>query len=204
MKFTAQLDGIVNQQSIKLNGKGTLCELTGKTHGEYDLLNIPKGFDSMLLSAVLITGYPNASHSHENVKNVFKGKSYSYEREINFRDGGKLNLKVNCKHENDLFKSDFVLTGNVEFYGLTSVEPLVESWQPIGSGNIKGHFMAAWQSKRGLIAADAFTDYKIENSETQPNVLHRYISIDSFFENNRLIKDQQVSLFHKAKFISDE
>lgn len=201
MKFKAHLDGVVNKQPIKLHGKGTLCENSGKTHGEYDLLKIPEGFDPMLLSAVLITGYPNASHSHNNVKNIFKGHSYSYERNIDFRNGGKLNLKVKCRRENDLFHSIFELTGHVECNGLTSVEPLVESWQPISLGHVKGHFMAAWQSDDGLIAADAFTDYKIENSENQCNVLHRFISIDSFLDDNRLIKDQQVSLFHKPKFI---
>jgi hypothetical protein len=187
---------LVNRLGIHLNGSGTISHAIGQTVGNYDLLEMPAGVSPFILSACLITGYPNASASIGGCRNIFQGHTYSYNRTLRFRSGEVLVLDTNCKLDGNRLLSDFRLQGSSPLADVYSIDPLVESWEPAGPGRIRGHFTAAWRRKTGgLVVADAVTDYRIDTSEEQQEFLHRYIAITSSVEGGHLFKKQDVRLF---------
>jgi hypothetical protein len=88
----------------------------------------------MLFSAILITGYPNASASVEDTPNIFRDRSYDYRRLIKFRDGGELQFRARCTLEGDHITSRFHLRGAVHVPALVSIEPLIEMMSRAAAG----------------------------------------------------------------------
>jgi hypothetical protein len=194
--FSAHLSGEVNRADIRLDGDGTINQTIGQTIGNYNLQKIPDSFPPYFLSACLITGYPNASASIDGCRNIFQGHPYSYTRTIKFRTGEVLILEADCKLDGDKLISNFELQGSSPLGDTHSIEPLIESWEPVGPGKVRGHFTAAWKNKTGgFIVADATTDYRIEAQDEQSDFLHRYVAITSSAKGNRLFKKQDVRLF---------
>jgi hypothetical protein len=66
---------MVNGFPIALSGDGNIERGLGLTLGSYTIEQIPKGFDPYIFSAILITGYPNASASVDNTPNIFRDRS---------------------------------------------------------------------------------------------------------------------------------
>ena len=57
----AEVNGFVNSGMLDLSGSGAIDLQTGTTEGTYQLRGmLPDQFSPFLLSACLITGYPNA------------------------------------------------------------------------------------------------------------------------------------------------
>jgi hypothetical protein len=159
---------------------------------------LPVGFDPMLLSAFLITGYPNATSSIDGSPIIFRDHSYEYRRNLRFRDGGELNFRATCTLKDDHIHSRFHLSGHVHASGLQSVEPIVESWEAYGPGGIRGHFTIAWRTKTGLLlVADASTTYQIETDQVQDGMLHRFILMRTTIDGKRIHKVQTVGLFRE-------
>ena len=198
LKFTARLTGVVNGQPIKLYGTGRIVLSSGLTDGRYDLEEIPKRFRLPVLSTVLVTGYPNASFSQDRTPNIFSGRSYSYERSIAFREGGELKLHASCTIDADRLTSTFRLMGHAELPELEGIDPLVESWEPVGPGRIRGQFTAAWPTPVGpVVAADVSTDYRIETDDVQAGLVHRFVTMSSHCSGSELRKVQHVRLFRR-------
>ena len=196
MKFTAILTGSINNEPIRLNGKGSINPQKGLTDGYYNLQEVPTDFSPVLLSAVLITGYPDASASLDGASNIFQGRSYEYNRNLIFGNGGELNLNTSCILKDDHLHSQFHLTGNVDLPPVDRMEPLIESWTPAGPGGIEGHFRAVWLGADGCtVKADAFTEYNVDTDQIQKRLLHRFVTIDSEVQGSDIHKLQEVMLF---------
>src|SRR5882724_9441802 len=96
ISFDARLEGMLNHSQIQLAGGGSISHPKGQTIGDYELRRLPEGFSPFILSACLITGYPNASKSIDGSRNIFQGRSYNYTRTLKFRTGEEMILDANC------------------------------------------------------------------------------------------------------------
>jgi len=196
MKYTAILDGEINNQQIFVSGSGTIN--LGLTIGNYQLLKIPDKLDPLILKGCLITGYPNASESIDDSINIFKGTSYTYKRSLIFNNGGQLEMTAKCDVENDNLSSVFTVTGNIDCPFLIGSEPIIETWEPTVNNNLSGLFRITWKTEDGsYLSADAHSIYSPHNSVESLPILHRYIEIESAIENNILSLRQDSKLFHR-------
>jgi len=196
--FQAELNGLVNSEALDLVGTGGIDLQTGLTHGTYQLRRMPDRLSPLVLSACLITGYPNASVSPDHSPNIFRARPYRYRRELRFRDGGSLVLAATCSLADTVMISQFRLDGELHHPELRNVEPLIESWEPHGPGRVRGHFAISWRTRSGVfVTADAFTDYEVDTEEEQADILHRMVTIDSRIEGHTLRKEQYSVLFRR-------
>ncbi|MBI5450160.1 MAG: hypothetical protein HY940_02270 [Gammaproteobacteria bacterium] len=195
-EFSAELIGQINGQSIELGGNGTIDPVSGITSGKYMLRRLPNDFDPTVLSACLITGYPNVCATKGGIENPFGEYPYRYERAINFRNGGRLRLRTECKYVNGRLDSQFYLEGHVTTPALDTVEPIIESWEPGQDAQVHGNFVVAWRCKDGsLFVAEADTKYTILADVKIDHFLHRYIAVTPKFTNDSLSLHQDSELF---------
>jgi len=201
LTFSAGLSGKINHQRVALNGHGRIDHALGLTVGDYTLIRLPQGFHPFLLSACIITGYPNACTSGDGSKNLFQGHSYAYVRRLRFRTGEELLLNANCRIKGNLLESDFQVSGTSPVANVESLEPLVESWEPEGSGRIKGAFTAIWRkAEGGFVIADTLSNYYIDTTLSQDGLLQRYVAVTSRIHDDRLMKRQECLLFKRICF----
>lgn len=186
LPFKATLTGRVNNHKISVKGAGRVDPAVGVTDGIYEF-DVPDGFDPMLLSAFLICGYPHATAPIECTPNIFHEKSYEYRRKLVIRDGGELNQVAKVSISKEGINSRFHLTGWIpDLCGLTDIEPVVESWEPLGPGGIRGHFTITWKTASGaLVTGDAFSNYQIETDVEQIGLLHRLIFMRTIVDAER-------------------
>jgi Green fluorescent protein len=202
--YTAKLQGRVNNDDILVTGSGRIVLSEGLTEGDYEIEKSPKDFSPLFLTAVLITGYPNACVSIDGSKNLFHGSSYHYNRALAFRQGGNLTMTAKCSLIGEHLDSEFTLVGDVPRAELDEVEPLVEVWEPIGNHEIAGQFRIAWKkSGKLVISADAKSQYHPGNSTELMPILHRYISIVAKLESCRFSLKQKSLIFHQLSSVND-
>jgi hypothetical protein len=177
--FLADLRGRINGQAIQLSGSGKIVHENGVVHGTYILRKIPVPFDPAILSACLLTGYPNICATRNGVRNPFGNHPYEYTRQLSFRSGGELMLKTSCKHRGNMLISRFELEGHLDTPKLVAVEPITETWEANGRGAICGAFVVAWRTESGaLFVADARSEYRILGTEdNQKKLFHRLINV---------------------------
>jgi hypothetical protein len=200
LEYTAELTGSVNGQPICLEGRGHINSKDGLTSGEYELHKLPRDFDPLFLTAVLITGYPNACASLDGVSNPFVGLSYEYVRQIAFRSARSLELKTRCQLNGRHLSSEFRLTGSSPVASLGTVEPLVETWESLGPGQIEGRFKVAWTTSGGeQLTAQTETEYAIPQSVPEICLMHRFIEIESRLVGTRLSLKQHSFAFRHLK-----
>lgn len=200
-EFLAELSGYINGQPIELSGSGIVDPTSGITSGNYILRKLPDDFDPIVLSACLITGYPNICASKDGIDNPFGKHSYRYERTINFRNGGELHLHTECKYVNEKLDSRFYLKGHLTTPALDVVEPIIESWEPGQDSQVNGNFVIAWRCKDGsLLVAEADTKYTIFADVKISHLLHRYIAVTPNISGNYLSLYQDSELFFEKHF----
>lgn len=199
LDYTAELTGSVNGNLISLKGRGYINSKDGLTRGEYDLHEIPEDFDPHFLTAVLITGYPNACASLDGIANPFVGASYEYVRELSFRNECLGVLSAQCKLDGRHLRSKFHLSGTFPVASLSSVEPLVETWESDYLGQIKGRFSAAWITPmREQVIAHAESTYSIARPVSEAiQLMHRFIEIKSVLRGMRLSLTQHSFTFRR-------
>ena len=197
-EFFAELLGHVNGAPIELSGLGTVDSMSGVTSGTYTLSRMPPDFDPRLLSACLITGYPNVCAARQlGVENPFGDHAYEYQRTIDFGNRGELKLKTTCEYAENRLLSRFELTGNIVAKDLCSVEPIIESWEPSYAATINGKFTIAWRDGTGqFLIGHAKTKYKIKSDVLLNRMLNRYIRINPQMSAAQLSLHQQSELFH--------
>lgn len=197
-EFLAELSGHVNGAPIQLSGSGIVDSVSGLTSGRYTLNRLPSDFDPRLLSACLITGYPNVCAARQDgVKNPFADHAYEYRRTITFNGHGELNLRTICEYSQNRLLSRFELTGKIITGKLCSVEPIVESWEPGCTATINGKFTIAWRDEAGqLLIGQAQTEYIIKSDVVFDQLLHRYIRIKPELSDAQLTLHQKSELFH--------
>lgn len=209
LTFSATMTGSVNHEALSLTGQGQIDPSLGLAEGRYTFRTLPKSFDPNLLTAFLITGYPDAAASIGNVANLFRDHSYGYRRTVTFREGGELRFRASCMLKGGHITSKLHLVGQVEVPELTSAEPLVESWEPNGPGGVLGHFTISWRRDDGsVVTADADSNYQIYDEDaTQDGILHRFIQVRSAVDSNTLHQMQTAGLFSelpKSLWIPDD
>jgi len=204
-EFLAELSGSVNGQPIELYGGGVIAPASGITSGEYSLKRVPDGFDPIVLTACLITGYPNVCATKGVVKNPFGEYPYRYERKIVFRNGGELHLSAECKYVNGKLDSRFHLEGQVTAPPLYAVEPIIESWEPGEDAQIHGNFVVGWRCKDGkLFVAEASSKYTILADVKIDNLLHRYLAVTPKIENDKMSLHQDSELFLRNPYMQPD
>lgn len=203
VKFVANLRGTLNRNPMMLTGDGSIDHEIGRTIGTYQLEEFPDGFSPYLLGPMMITGYPNASHSVDGAINIFKGRSYRYNRHVEFRSGEQFDLSVECGLQGGRMASAFDIVGEVPLEEASPLEPLVEMWEPDGPGRIHGFFRALWKcGNAGFIAANVDTHYEIDTSAQQPEILHRFVRMHTTVEKLHVHKVQDVLLFRDLNSLS--
>ncbi|MDR5790300.1 hypothetical protein P9281_27520 [Caballeronia sp. LP003] len=194
-EFSAELIGLINGQPIELVGGGSFDPQGGVTIGQYQLKKLPRDFDPKILTACLITGYPNVCAS-EQVDNPFGNLSYSYRRTLSFKGQQTLRLKTACDYAGDKLVSKFSVSGYVPELEIESIEPIVESWEPSDESTLRGKFAIGWKHRGGdLTVADALSEYSINGDVAVANLLHRHIRISADYSNGILYLRQTSSLF---------
>jgi hypothetical protein len=198
LRYTAKLKGRVNDLEILVNGSGKILLSEGVTEGDYKIEKSPEGFSPLFLTAVLITGYPNACTSLDGSKNVFHGSSYHYGRTLAFREGECLTMTAKCSLSGKVLDSEFRISGTVPRLDLDEVEPLVEVWEPVGTNEILGQFRIAWKMNgKVVLSADARSEYHPGNSTEFMGILHRFIGITPKLHKNGFSLKQRSLLFHE-------
>src|SRR5713226_3732269 len=96
LEYAALLEGNLNGACVRVSGEGRINETRGITQGEYLLHEVPEDFDPLFLTAVLITGYPNACANLDESPNPFSGRSYQYQRQLTFSADKQLRLRAQC------------------------------------------------------------------------------------------------------------
>lgn len=208
LTFNVTLTGSVNHEALNLTGQGRIERSQGLTDGRYAFRALPKAFDPHLLSAFLITAYPNATASIGDTPNLFGDHSYGYRRTLRFREGGELRFRASCMRRGTHIESKFHLVGQVEVPALHSEEPFIETWEPNGPGGILGTFTISWRTDDGnVVTAEAETSYQIHESDaTQDGILHRFILTRTAVDGNALHQVQTAGLFRdlpKSLWIPD-
>jgi hypothetical protein len=163
ISYTATVRGTINGRNLEVVGRGSISESGGLTEGEYKIEQFPPDTDPAFLTAVLITGYPNASRTTGAVTNPFQGRSYSYCRQLRFSSGHSMSFVAQCfRHESHL-ESTFDLCGLMPDARVNRVLPLVESWtSATAAPSLSGMFLAGWGLCDGaLIFAEARTNYGV-------------------------------------------
>lgn len=204
LTFTAHLTGSVNGSAILVSGGGTIDVEHGETDGRYLLQDISPDFHPSILSACMITGYPNASASLNNTRNPFHGKSYSYRRSLEFSTGCRLELRAECELFGSQLKSRFFLYGEARLQGITSIDPLIESWEPLVGGDLRGRFTIGWRTLDDRVyTAEADSRYTLASSAVVEGVLHRYLVIRPESTPERLRLRQRSTLFRRLPDLDD-
>ena len=115
LTFSATMTGSVNHEALSLTGQGQIDPSLGLAEGRYTFRTLPKSFDPNLLTAFLITGYPDAAASIGNVANLFRDHSYGYRRTVTFREGGELRFRASCMLKGGHITSKLHLVGKSRF-----------------------------------------------------------------------------------------
>lgn len=204
MNYSAILHGNINGQIIFVSGKGTI--INGLTNGNYILEQLPDKFEPQILKGLLITGYPNATHSIDNSVNIFQGKSYTYKRILNFSNGGRIEMFADCVLSENQLISKFTVNGSLFIEErIENSEPLIEVWEPTKENVLSGLFRITWKTKNGnYLSADARSEYFPLGVTQQLPILHRYIEIESVEENNLFSLSQKSFLFHRLNIDKGE
>ncbi len=193
--FSTTLTGLLNGQTILVEGRGTIIEDVGLTVGDYNLIKTPDGFPSELLSIMMVTGYPNASRSIDLAQNPFKGISYSYTRNINF-EGQQMVLEAKVSLSERRLESVFHINGQFGApIALGKVDPIRETWDQVSDGIIQGQFGASWSLPNGGSAkASTKTQYRVGVANPLPFREQRDIHLLTENEPMKFSLRQEVDL----------
>jgi hypothetical protein len=168
LEFDAIVSGIVNGSEISVRGGGSIDEELGFTDGTYDISKLPHFYAPGLLTACILTGYPNATASTSELKNPFQGRSYGYERELRFKTGEVLAYRAECTVAGAALMSHFYLNGAVPVVPVPPCffQEIEESWVTDQTGRLHGRFEAQWDGgSSGQVVASASSDYRFKLGE---------------------------------------
>lgn len=198
-KFKAELSGVVNGAPLTLHGGGTVNQFYGRAAGFYQIKEIPRDFEPAILSACLLTGYPNICALRGSVVNPFGNRPYRYSRRLTFRNGGELTLKAHCWYEDGKLMSTFRVAGEVRGPELSSVDPIIESWVRISPSTIKGEFEIAWHTPTGeLFIANAQSEYVPDGGAKLAHGVNRHIDVTPSYRNGEFSLKQESELCEMA------
>lgn len=194
--FITELSGVISGQSIRVAGQGSLNEVNGLTSGDYQLIELPLGFNPEILGIMKVTGYPNASRSIQHAFNPFKGHSYSYQRRIHFGEE-QMNLLARVDLTPSGLESKFLLTGSYpKDLDLGSLQPITEEWTQPNCSEIGGRFDAVWITQLGhKVKATTYSRYWIDTVKSLDAQSHRVMRLDTKVSGGTFSLVQQVDLF---------
>ena len=194
VNFEAELLGHVNDQSIHVEGEGTIVQPHGIVAGTYLLRKMPKNFDPRILSACLVTGYPSACASTANLENPFSSLPYSYIRKLDFGENGHLILEVDCPYREGRLMSRFKLNGNVATETLGVPNEITEYWTRSSENTIDATFDITWANgEPSGITAKTRSRYVISGTPSIPATLKRTIKVTP-----KIVADGVFSLFQET------
>lgn len=154
LRHITKISGIFNKQSFVLQGggegnphKGILtCRLFSESG--------PVCFPMPMMNVVAIFGYPTYSQ-HLNVYDIFKrSNGYEYERHIYFENQGYMHTMHHVRYsENEdlqVLNGDFQVDAEVDFPNdIVSLNPILETFIPMGKGRVQSQFILSWRRKNG-------------------------------------------------------
>lgn len=164
LDFEAIVSGRVNGVQISVEGSGVIDEAQGATTGLYDIRGLPAFFAPGLLTACILTGYPNATATGAGQINPFQGRSYDYDRSLHFGFGERLVYTAACQLEAGRLLSHFRLEGEVPIVRLPRdfVQHIEERWWVDSGGRLAGEFTAPWQTEdASVLTAAAKSEYRL-------------------------------------------
>ena len=177
-RFAADARLRLNDQDVRLIGRGTIDLDRGIVAGDYEIKRLPVDIDPLIFKTVLVTGYPSVCRSEPGA-NPFKVGSYRYRRTVDLGEHGSLSYSAICDAEagRATLDSAFEVEGRLALAPLSAAQPIVETWVPRGR-QILGRFTIAWplRSGDGFVVGDAATEYEIpEGAANITRVRHRRI-----------------------------
>jgi hypothetical protein len=184
--FSAELSGAIDGAAIAVSGGGILNPSGGIAKGTYRVKCLPPRFSPITLCAFLLTGYPHVCKVQHVGQNPFGDRPYKYTRTLTFQSGGELRLNTVCTYANDRLVSSFDVVGVAHTPELVSADPIIESWEFVRPGLLRGHFEIVWNAFDGSrFIADAKSEYEYEpdNMPNMPERLLRHIDISPSYEN---------------------
>lgn len=164
LSFEAIVSGRVNGAEVAVNGLGDISEADGLTVGRYDISKLPPFYAPGLLTACILTGYPNATATPSGQRNPFQGRSYDYRRSLRFSSGQVLTYTAEIRREPRRLLSHFRLDGSAPVVSLPDmfVQEIDERWSTDGDGQLRGAFSAPWLTEEGIeLAACATSEYHV-------------------------------------------
>jgi hypothetical protein len=169
LDFQAIVTGTVNGAEVFVRGFGCIDEGLGFTDGTYDIRELPYFYAPGLLTACILTGYPNATASKAGQDNPFQGRSYEYQRALRFGSGEVLTYRAECSLAGNTLLSHFHLDGDVPVVQLPQrfSQEIEESWETDQVCRLRGRFDAKWDDGRGHhIVATATSDYQFNLAQS--------------------------------------
>jgi hypothetical protein len=147
---------------------------------------MPVDFSPGLLTACLLTGYPNATATPTELTNPFQGRSYTYRRTLDFGGSCKLNYSADCRVESGELLSHFRLEGQAPSFELPArfVQEVEEFWNDGPHGELAGMFEARWTDTAGIDrAARAGSLYSVL-AETRLKGVRRRLRLEAEIEGD--------------------
>jgi hypothetical protein len=198
------LHGTVNGENFKMRGGGMGAPHEGTVATDLVTNPGPVRFPMGLMAPCIIMGFPTFSKYPPGTHDLFKiSDGYEYERHLRFESGGRLDTVSKVTYlgpKGDEFhvqqvKGDFEVNGNVEAPELVSVDPLVETFEPDGKGQIKSTFRIVWRTKDGgTFEADANNVYHLNHKEELPFPHERRIEFDAQFSPDRIRQSERLTM----------
>lgn len=198
------LHGTVNGENFKMRGGGMGAPHEGTVATDLVTNPGPVRFPMGLMAPCIIMGFPTFSKYPPGTHDLFKiSDGYEYERHLRFESGGRLDTVSKVTYlgpKGDEFhvqqvKGDFEVNGNVEAPELVSVDPLVETFEPDGKGQIKSTFRIVWRTKDGgTFEADANNVYHLNHKQELPFPHKRRIEFDAQFSQDRIRQSERLTM----------
>ncbi len=198
------LHGTVNGEKFKMRGGGMGAPHEGTVATDLATNPGPVGFKMGLMAPCIIMGFPTFSKYPPGTHDLFKkSDGYEYERHLRFESGGTLDTVSKVSYHGsrgDQFEvqhveGDFEVKGNVEAPELVSVDPLVETFEPAGPGQIKSTFRIVWRTNDGAtFTAEADNVYRLKHKEELPFRHQRRIEFDAQFSPDRIQQSERLTM----------
>lgn len=198
------LHGTVNGESFKMRGGGMGAPHEGTVATDLVTNPGPVGFKMGLMAPCIIMGFPTFSKYPPGTHDLFKiSDGYEYERHLRFENGGKLDTISKVTYHGsrggefrvDHVEGDFEVNGKVDAPELVSVDPLVETFEPAGEGQIKSTFKIVWRtSDGGTFTADADNVYRLKHKQKLPFKHKRRIEFDAQFSPDRIRQSERLTM----------
>lgn len=191
--------GTLNGHAFKLVGGGNGKPFDGMVHTSLKSTNGPLPFPVVLLSPVLIMGYPTFSNYHRGAFDLFKlSNGYNYERHFQFENGGHMDTVHKIAYQSNKLVGDFhVVSADVKFTDLLDdVEPAVETFIPAGPGEIESSFVIAWRLREGgFFRAYVQSEYHLTHNAQLPYPQFRHITFDTKCTADGIEQTESLNVF---------